>query len=246
MFSEEVYFKYLDTKYLGRGFEHIDTVTSTNDYLMHCGGEPGRTVVADEQTKGRGRTGRVWQTYGGALAFSVILPNVEISKLMPLHLLAGYAVTDALRAYAPVGLKWPNDCVINGKKAVGMLLESVFSGNELKRVVLGVGVNICKNITNNDMAVSIGDYYSGEIEREKLLAQILNRLEALLGCSNDIAAIWQNYSANYMKKITIHRNNELIECKELGINDDGCLIAELADGRTDIITSGEIGYDFSS
>ncbi len=141
----------------------------------------GATVVADEQTAGRGRLGRTWEAPAGrAILCSVVLrPRAPMPLWPELSLVAGRAVAAALRAETGVdaSLRHPNDVVVAGRKLVGVLPEAA-SG----RVVLGIGVNV--NQTADELPrdtpkppTSLRLELGRELERAPLLAAILFELE---------------------------------------------------------------------
>lgn len=104
-------------------------------------------VVADEQTAGRGRDGRTWYTpRGSALAFSlVIYPTEKVSHIQSrLTALGALAVQHALQKHyhVPAQIKWPNDVLVHRKKLAGVLAEAHWSGDQLKALVLGIGINV--------------------------------------------------------------------------------------------------------
>lgn len=114
--------------------------------LASAGAPEGTTVIAEEQTAGRGRIGREWQSlpYAGLWLTTLLRPAVEPSSLGWLPLVTGIAVAHAVRAQTDidVGLKWPNDIVIstsNGlAKAGGILSERLADGS----VLVGIGINV--------------------------------------------------------------------------------------------------------
>ncbi len=132
---------------IGQKTQWIKSCPSTNDLareLAIAGEEEGTVIIAEEQTKGRGRKGRSWYSpKKSGLYASVILrpPKSEVS-LIPL--VAGIAVREALldTIGVEVWLKWPNDLVWEEKKLGGILCESGFYGNRLSFVILGIGLNI--------------------------------------------------------------------------------------------------------
>jgi len=128
----------------------FSTIGSTNDEAQSWADEGAADfslVIADEQTKGRGRFNRHWVSKPGAcLAFTVILqPNAFEQENLPLFApLCGLAVRDALAELLGIEaeIKWPNDILINRKKCCGILVEAVWTGENLKGIVMGIGINI--------------------------------------------------------------------------------------------------------
>ena len=133
---------------LWRRLDLVASTGSTNADLAAAArdGAPGGTVlVADHQSSGRGRLGRTWTAPpGSGVAISVLLrPEVALERWTWLPLLAGVAVSDALRQTAglPADVKWPNDVLIGDRKVCGVLAERVETPDG-PAVVLGMGVNV--------------------------------------------------------------------------------------------------------
>ncbi len=157
-----------------------DTVDSTNDEirrLAEAGMPEGLIVLTDRQTQGRGRRGAAWFSPAGeSLAFSVLLRPDEPKALWPrLALATGLAVAEALEEFIPlVGIKWPNDVWIGGKKIAGILVEA---GRDF--VVVGIGLNVntvAFPAEVADTATSLALETGGEISRPEVLAAIIRRL----------------------------------------------------------------------
>src|SRR5512141_3093109 len=128
---------------------YFDTIGSTNDEALAwaAADTPDLSVViADEQTAGRGRLDRKWYTpKSTALAFSIVLrPTAnERPHLTRLVGLAALAVAESLRKLGlDARIKWPNDILIQNRKVCGILIESVWSGEDVDCVVIGVGINV--------------------------------------------------------------------------------------------------------
>ncbi|HXY80610.1 MAG TPA: biotin--[acetyl-CoA-carboxylase] ligase [Gaiellaceae bacterium] len=165
---------------LGTPYRYVESCPSTQRLLGEDEPE-GATVVADVQTAGRGRLGRVWEAPAGrAILCSVLLrPRAPLPLWPELSLVAGEAVAAAIRAETGVeaSLRHPNDVVVAGRKIVGVLPEAS-SG----RVVLGIGVNV--NQAANELPrdttkppTSLRLELGRELERAPLLAAILLELE---------------------------------------------------------------------
>jgi BirA family transcriptional regulator, biotin operon repressor / biotin---[acetyl-CoA-carboxylase] ligase len=165
---------------LGRPYRFVEECVSTQR-LVGQNETEGTTVATDLQTRGRGRLGRTWETPSGrALLFSVLLrPQPPMAIWPELSLVAGDAVAAALREQAGVAaeLSHPNDVLIQGRKAAGILAEA-----SVGRVVLGIGVNV--NQTDDELpgetpkpATSLRIETGREWPRAPLLAAILLELE---------------------------------------------------------------------
>jgi len=165
---------------LGRPYRFVERCPSTQRLLREDDPE-GATVVADEQTEGRGRLGRRWEAPPGrAILCSVLLrPDAPMALWPELSLVAGEAVAEALRGELGVdaSLRYPNDVVLAGRKLVGVLPEARFG-----RVVLGIGVNVNQSAEELPRetakpATSLRIELGRETPRAALLAAILAELD---------------------------------------------------------------------
>lgn len=168
----------------GRAMRYAGTVVSTQDEVRAWADDPrapaphGAVCVAERQTGGRGRRGRAWDTRNGVLVFSVLLRReLPLAELALLPLAAGVALHAAATLGVPdvpVGLKWPNDLLArDGRKVAGILLEAELRGEEARRAVLGIGVNVTAAPPG---AASLGEWRPG-LTRAALLADVLAALE---------------------------------------------------------------------
>jgi BirA family biotin operon repressor/biotin-[acetyl-CoA-carboxylase] ligase len=128
---------------------YIPETGSTNTLAMHAGAagvEEGHVFFTDRQTAGRGRGGHSWQSEpGSAILLSVLLrPRIETAQALWLSLMAGVAVHDAILARCGIqcDLRWPNDLLIGRKKVCGILTEISSELEQLRFVVIGIGVNV--------------------------------------------------------------------------------------------------------
>lgn len=164
---------------------YFDAIGSTNDEALiwaNAGAPDLSLIVADEQTRGRGRMKRAWFTPPqAALAFSLILrPTIaEQPHLSKLVGLAALSIVQALEAFGiSAQVKWPNDILIHQRKAAGILTELIWSGEQAACAVIGVGLNVTKQaVPSADAltlpAVSLEDALGRIIPREELIRNIL-------------------------------------------------------------------------
>jgi BirA family transcriptional regulator, biotin operon repressor / biotin---[acetyl-CoA-carboxylase] ligase len=150
--------------------------------LAAGGAAEGATVLADRQTKGRGRLGRGWVAPpGSSLLLSVVLrPPLPREAVWLTVAAAGVALAAAVEAVAAgpgplVGLKWPNDLELGGRKAAGLLAEAHLEGQRLSWVVLGMGVNVTQRREDlppelADRATSVALALGTPVDRAALLA----------------------------------------------------------------------------
>ena len=149
---------------------------------LAAAGEPeGATVLAEEQTEGRGRLGRVWVAPpGSSLLVSVVLrPPMATDAVWLTVAAAGVALAGAVDEVAPgaapAGLKWPNDLELGGRKAAGLLAEAQLEGDRLGAVLLGMGVNVGQGPGDfppevAGRATSVSLAAGAPVDREDLLA----------------------------------------------------------------------------
>lgn len=127
---------------------YYDEIDSTNRAAMEWAGEgapEGCIVIADHQTAGRGRLDRTWFSAPGAcLLFSLILrPGLEVERLGLVNLVASASLCSSVRDLElPATIKWPNDLMLRGRKAAGMLAETKVSQGKVEALVLGIGINV--------------------------------------------------------------------------------------------------------
>ncbi|UOD34621.1 biotin--[acetyl-CoA-carboxylase] ligase [Deferribacteraceae bacterium V6Fe1] len=254
MFDKKLYFKILNTKELGRNFLYFQSIDSTNTYAIENDLPYGSIIFADMQTKGKGRSNRKWSSSCDEnLYFSCVLGNIKPENLLQLNIVIGYAVCDVIRKYADCYLKWPNDIMINNKKAGGILIETRFSGNRLAKVIFGIGINVNNTYieeTLKDIAISLKIVLGKDLSRETLLAELVNELEIkieqLKNDFIDLKKLWPSYSCCFNREISVTVDNKKSIFFEKGINHYGGLIVSDKSGIERVLYSGDIGYDFCS
>lgn len=169
---------------IGRRLHYLASTTSTNDIaarLADFGAEEGTTVIADAQTAGRGRRGRVWYSPPGAGLYVSIVCRPRIGNVSSLTLTSGVALAEGVRASTglPAEIKWPNDVVIGRRKLGGILAEASANGPDLQYVVLGFGLNLCQAAYPpelGDRATSIEAETGRPTDRALVLAETLAAL----------------------------------------------------------------------
>jgi len=236
---------------------YFDSIGSTNDEAARwadTGAPDLALVVADEQTRGRGRAGRQWFTpAGSALAFSLVLrfitPVDPPNLLARLTALASLAVSDALilNYHLHAEIKWPNDILIRRRKAAGILTEAHWLGSELSAVILGVGVNVGAQSVPfvSELlfpATSVEEEAGYSVERFELLAAILNHLldrrEGLEG--EALLQDWESRLAFLGEWVQILDQERILEGRLLGLNPDGSLKLASRAGQVVSILTGDI------
>ena len=177
----------LETKWMAKNLEYYDEIDSTNNRakaLGEAGGADGTLFVAETQTAGKGRRGRCWQSpAGSSISMSILLrPVMNPSDAPMLTLVMAYAATKALREKTEldIGIKWPNDLVVSGKKISGILTEMSAEIDYINHVVIGIGINVNMESFPEDIAMtatSLRIEAGKEFRRFELIAAIMEYFE---------------------------------------------------------------------
>lgn len=145
-FDAQVFQNYLLTQTWGRPLHHFEVLDSTNTKLWELirqGVQPGTAVMATQQRAGRGQWGRTWASAEGGLYMSVaIAPHIPVDQTAQITVATIWGLATVLRQHhIPVGLKWPNDLLVEGQKLGGILIETNVQDRQVQTAVLGVGIN---------------------------------------------------------------------------------------------------------
>lgn len=190
----------LNTRIIGRKVYTYEEIGSTNDaaWEMALKGEPeGSVVFAESQTKGRGRQKREWYSPAGkGLWFSVILrPNLTPNYAAIITAMSAAASSGAIAKYTGqnVWVKWPNDLYINNKKAGGILTELNTELDEIKFVILGIGINV--NIENFPDNLKAASLFCSRIGLAKEVLIFLDHYYSLLleGRWDEVQGEWKGF-----------------------------------------------------
>jgi BirA family biotin operon repressor/biotin-[acetyl-CoA-carboxylase] ligase len=244
----------LTTAWLGRAWRHVPTIGSTNDEAAawaRAGAPSGAVVVADAQTRGRGRLGRHWHSPPGeSLYLSVVLrPPLPPHRVPPLTLATGVAVAEALAALDLVPqLKWPNDVLLDGKKVAGILTEMSADLDRVHHVVVGIGVNLNAAAFPDELAAiatSVALARGAPVARADFAAALCARLEHWFNqfVSDGAAAVvaaWKQYARFFGRHVRITAGRDRLDGVAEDLDDDGALRLRLADGRVTRVIAGEV------
>jgi BirA family biotin operon repressor/biotin-[acetyl-CoA-carboxylase] ligase len=235
---------------------YFRVVGSTNSEAMRWineGASHLSLVVADEQTAGRGRSDRTWQTVpGAALAFSLVIRPPENGMISASRLtgLGALAVCDVLRSdYGlPAKIKWPNDVLCGGKKLAGVLVEAQWQADDIQSAVLGIGINVARESVPSQgeldfPATSVEDILGSSVDRWKLLkevlAAILTRLPQL--DQDGFIEAWEDNLAYRQELVQVLRDDAEPEIgRILGLDRAGYLRLVLSSGEEKLVWSGDI------
>jgi len=245
---------------------YAESIGSTNDAAAEWArrGAPDNSIVlADAQTQGRGRSGRKWFTNPeAALAFSLVLrPTLRefrgnaslISRFTGLGALAVCQVLQS-RYTVPAQIKWPNDVLVNNRKLCGILAESAWYGDQLSRIILGIGINITTNAIPPDghvqfPATSLETELGYRVDRLTFLHQVLAAMidwrTQLL--DNAFLHAWESclaFRGEIVRVVTANQLGDefstLASGYIVGLGSDGALILRTNSGQEVVVRDGEL------
>jgi BirA family biotin operon repressor/biotin-[acetyl-CoA-carboxylase] ligase len=256
LLTSDVVVPKLTTAWLGRAWRHFAEIGSTNDEAAawaraEAAAPSGAVVVADAQTKGRGRLGRRWHSPPReSLYVSVVLrPPLPPHRVPPLTLAAGVAVAETLVAYdVTPALKWPNDVLLDGKKVAGILTEMSADLDHVHHVVVGIGVNLNTRAFPDEIAAiatSLALVHGEPISRADFVALLCARLENwfnqfVADGAAPIVAAWKQHARFFGQRVTVTAGRDRVEGIAEDLDDDGALRLRLADGRPFRVVAGEV------
>jgi BirA family biotin operon repressor/biotin-[acetyl-CoA-carboxylase] ligase len=235
----------------------FDEIGSTNDEALQWleeGAPDFSLVIADLQTRGRGRFERRWVTRPGtSLAFTVIFRPAQKELNVPVTLFAplcGLAVQQALHENFNLcpQVKWPNDILLERQKCCGILVEAAWTGDRLNGIVMGIGINIQEgSLPPQDTALFPATYLERftqkPVDRFFLLAKILNALQywrRRLG-TEEFFTFWRRNLAFLGEEVRIEQHGEPVKTgRETGIDNAGNLLLLDASGATITVEVGDV------
>ncbi|MCA3313765.1 MAG: biotin--[acetyl-CoA-carboxylase] ligase [Roseomonas sp.] len=211
----------------------------------------GLAIQALRQSAGRGRQGRGWASPAGNLYLSVLLrPEVPLREAPQWSFVAAVALAETLTALLPeaaaLKLKWPNDLLLQGAKAAGILVETgVATNNALDWICIGMGVNIATKPSLADRPTAGLAEYLGAPPAPAAVAQSL--LEGLahwhgVRLKQGFAPIrdaWLRHAPTMGAPVSVKRDGALIEGNFAGLSPEGGLLLA-KDGKVQLILAGEI------
>ena len=245
--------KWLKTRELGRELEIHDRLDSTNNrakMLAAAGAKHGTVIIADSQSGGRGRQGRSFFSpdHSGVYMTMILRPDCAPDQAGLLTSLAAVATARAVEKTANVkaDIKWVNDLYISGRKICGILCEAGLGmeAGKLEYAVAGIGVNTARMQFPpelQEIATSIGNECGEAPERNRLIAEILNETEALLGDLKTGHFLEESRKRSNVigRTVTVIEGDKRYPAKAVDIDDQGRLVIETEDGRT-CLNYGEV------
>ena len=252
LFSFEVT-RDLDTKFTGKKIHYYEAVPSTMDLAMGLGmkgASEGTVILAETQTKGKGRLGRIWFSpkFKGIYLSLILRPKFSPQRTPLLTLLSAVSICEAIKEHCGIDsqIKWPNDILINNKKVAGILTELNAEMDEVNFVIIGIGLNV-----NNELkslisgSTSLREAMGEEVSRVGLLQEILRRIEANYIHFDQkgpkaIIDKWREYSITLGKRVKVYSHREHIEGQAVNIDADGGLMVRKDSGLTVKVMAGDV------
>lgn len=247
----------LDTSRIGGEIICLNQTDSTNTVafkLAHEGAAEGTVVLADTQSSGKGRLGRVWLSPPGVnLYCSVILrPPISPMSACQLTFLSAVAVARAVEGCTALEpqIKWPNDILIDGKKVAGLLNEMNAETEKVNFVVLGIGVNL--NMRQEQFgtdlrhpATSLLEAGAKEVDRIVFTRRLLTELDRLYGIfleqgEGPVRAEWLERARIAGRKVKVSVGNREFEGVVAGVDAFGALLVDCPGGHREIVLSGDV------
>lgn len=237
----------------------FDVLESTNTTAVTAakeGAPEGTVIVAERQTGGHGRLQREWSSPKGGLWFTIVLrPKIDPQFVAQVTLLAGVAVTKALRILYKtdaIAIKWPNDLLLNKKKVCGMLSEMELDDKEnIKYAIIGIGVNVATETKSfplelQQTATSLNESMQASLSCEEVLDAILREFTELYDewQQNGSAAMlqqWRSLNCTLGSMVKVKDDDQVIFAgTALAIDDQGAIVVSNNQGETQSFNFGEI------
>jgi BirA family biotin operon repressor/biotin-[acetyl-CoA-carboxylase] ligase len=249
----------LATHTIGRRIVLHEVVASTNATLRElaeAGALEGTVVLAESQTAGRGRGHKAWFSPSGVNLYASILlrPPVGASAAPKLTFIASLALVDAIRELGvTVGVKWPNDILVQARKVAGVRSEMITRGDAVDYIVLGIGVNL--NVTRAVLRVGLGatarsatslrEALGRAVDRNAFTARFLTHLEERLATyqakgAAPILAEWRELDVVTGRRVEIREGPTVLTGRALGVDTEGHLQVKDTRKRVHTVVSGEV------
>ena len=233
-------------------FDSIDSTNTKAKELAEAGHPSGTLVVADQQTLGRGRRGRSWESPAGTGIFMTLMlkPDINPNNASMLTLVAAMATARAITEVTgeAAQIKWPNDIVMNGKKVVGILTEMSAQFDYINHIVVGIGINVHNEEFPEEIAKTASSLLlecGHRIHRASLIEAFLEEFERLYAVyleTEDMSGLQKEYDSllvNRGRQVRVLDPKEPFEGKAMGITKKGELIVDTWESRK-LVSSGEV------
>jgi BirA family biotin operon repressor/biotin-[acetyl-CoA-carboxylase] ligase len=226
-------------------FPEIGSTMDAARELAKKGAGEGTIVIAEAQTRGRGRLSREWLSPGGGIYFTLVLrPKISPAYAPRINLMASIAVAATIKKLFELKaeLKWPNDVLIEGRKVCGILAEMDAEMDIVNFVNIGIGINANNSIPQFEkMVTSLKGTLGREISRKELLSALLMEIERWqpLLMKADLLEEWKKLSVTLNKDVRIVAPGEVIVGRAMDIDTTGALIIKEKNGSVKKAMAGD-------
>ncbi len=241
---------------IGKEYLFFEEIDSTNAYAKKIASQKpsGTIVLAENQTKGKGRLGREWSSsYGSGIWMSMILkPDIVPTDAVLLTQVTAAAVVKGLNEVlnCDAKIKWPNDILLEKKKVCGILTELSGEIESVNYIVVGIGINVNQNPEDfpqeiEDKATSLKKFTGVDVSRKAIIKAILKYMNYYYSqflknhSLEGIVEVCREFSATLEKEVKVIENGNEIFGKAVGLTDRGALVVEDNKGIRHEIISGE-------
>lgn len=202
-------------------------------------------VVAQRQTRGRGRMQRAWLSEEGGLYFTVVLrPVMPVMQAGLVSLAAAVDMADLLRTAYQVDarVKWPNDILVGRRKICGILSQMEAEGDRVDSINIGMGLNVNNAPqTREPSAVSLKALTGRSLSRREILIAFLDSLKKRFSTFDPAGVVdqWRSVNATLGRRVRVATPKQSIEGTALDLDAHGGLIVRLADGTRQTVVYGD-------
>lgn len=243
----------LQTKFMGRKITYLDRVDSTMNACVRLAMEnapEGAVVIAESQTRGRGRIGRMWESpkYKGVYASFLLRPKLSPAEVPLLTLMTSVSAVTALTRVTGLEprIKWPNDILIGHRKAAGILTELSAETDRVNFAVIGIGINV-----NNDRetllpnATSLKEETGAKVSRLAVVQSLLGEIEKdyvylRARGPEQMLKKWRALSMTLGRRVKVQGEKRHIEGEALDIDADGALLVRTDSGIREKVYAGDV------
>lgn len=245
----------MNTLFTGRHIIRLDSVDSTNNYAAKLVRETnwtdGTVILAEEQTAGKGRNGKQWQSArGSSLTCTYVFKSIQLDLpyLFMINMVAGIAVFETVSRFIKndkIKVKWPNDIYVGNKKIAGILTETQIRGSKLNVAIIGIGLNL--DFSDRSLLQATSLLQEGvEVDKDEVLKALSEELErSIFELHRDQGALLHRYNSALFLKDSISNyqleDGTSVHAKLLHVSMDGAANFEI-DGKERPFYMDEISW----
>jgi BirA family biotin operon repressor/biotin-[acetyl-CoA-carboxylase] ligase len=234
----------------------LDFIDSTNNYAMQLidanKAQPGLTIVAKRQGAGKGQRGKAWlDEPGSSLLMSIIVtPRQSVMEQFVFSASVAVSIANVLQNLMPeqlIEVKWPNDIIINDKKAGGILIENILRGSQWVHSIVGVGINVRQDKFPSSIpyATSLKLASGRDIDLKELMGLIQERIQAAVTFPQSVPRTIHAYNEVLYrrgKKQRLSIDSMDFEVTVLSVLANGTLEVKLQDGTLEYYQHGQVNW----